>query len=265
MDEQKTIDLDLFLRNLTIGSIVSMNELKLFTDRFIDNKIIKPKYRFNDEYTLTNAQKSIFKVESMQIGRFILNCFCLPIEYIQVYGPINKVFDAKTNEEFQSNLASLLVENKITADKYSDIIDRISWLGMNMTNFTGKCMDFNSINMSDKFMDMKTKVYKELKAKKASGNDILKAEDKLLELAIQEKNGSGLLEIIKSGAKGSLTNNYKVINIGRGITKNGSNELVLLDKSLVEGNKTSDYVQLSNNNIQGTYGRSMKTAQGGNI
>ncbi len=37
----------------------------------------------------------------------------------------------------------------------------------------------------------------------------------------------------------------------------------VLTNSLAEGNKLSDYIYLSNNSIQGSFGRSLKTAQGG--
>lgn len=259
------MDLVKFVNKMNIGDKITLEQLTQFTDRYENGKIVKPKIGFSDTIELSNDQKALLKVNTMTVGRLIFNLFCLPSEYIRQFGPVNETISAKNYETIHSNLAILLTDGVIDSDKYSDTIDRISWLGLNMTNFRGKCMDFDSIDMSDRFMKKKEAVYKELKARNATGDEILAAEDELIADAKNEKKDSGLFHIINSGSKGSFTNNYKVLNIGRGIIKNGAGEIVLLDRSLAEGNKPSDYVQLSNNSILGTYGRSMKTAQGGNI
>lgn len=257
------MDLIKFINKMNIGDEITLEELTQFTDRFENGKIIKPKIGFSDLVDLSETQKNILKLNKMTVGRLIFNLFCLPEEYVKQFGAVNDTITSKNYETIHSNLAILLTDGIIDSDKYSDTIDRISWLGLNMTNFRGKCMDFDSIDMSDKFMKKKESVYKELKARNATGDEILAAEDELIADAKNEKKDSGLVHIINSGSKGSFTNNYKVLNIGRGIIKNGAGEIVLLDRSLAEGNKPSDYVQLSNNSILGTYGRSMKTAQGG--
>lgn len=133
-----------------------------------------------------------------------------------------------------------------------------------MTNVKGLNMDYNSITMSKKFLDKKNKVYQELNANNATNKEVLDRESELIKEAIEEKKDSGLVHIIKSGSKGNFSNNYKTINIGRGIVQDpiGSG-FKILPKSLAEGNKPSDYVQLSNNSILGSFGRSLKTANGG--
>lgn len=252
-----------FLNSLSIRSKITFEDIKKFLVHMDGDKLVEPKIKLTDEYTLNSIQKKVFKIEKTTVGRFLFNAFCIPQEYIDQFGFINTTMDKGMYGKMHENLSILLTDEVLSKEIYADTIDRITWLGMNMNSYKGKCMDFNSIHMSKQFLDKKNKVYKELKDKKASGNEILAAEDELIADALKEKKGTGLVEIIKSGAKGSFTNNYKVLNIGRGITKNGSGELVLLDRSLAEGNKPSDYVNLSNNGIQGTYGRSMKTAQGG--
>lgn len=244
----------------------SMDFLLLFIQKYEDNKIKTPKYKFTHEIELNKEQQEIFKFKNKTtIGRVIYNAFCLPKEYFENFPFVDDTITAGLNSSIHTNLALLLTENKIDAKTYSDCVDRMTWLGMNLTNYRGICMDFDSINMSDSFIKHKNKVYSELKAKNASGNEILAEEDKLIDMAVNEKRNTGLVKIIKAGIKGSMTNNYKVLNIGRGLVKNGAGELKLLHNSLVEGNQSSDYVELSNNSILGSYGRSMKTAQGGNI
>ena len=194
----------------------------------------------------------------------LFNSFCLPEQYINRFGFINSTVDSDVYDNLQSNLALLLTNKDLSSELYSDTIDRISWLGFQMTNVKGLNMDFDSITMSKKFIDKKNKVYQELKETNASNKEVLDKEAELIKEAIAEKKDSGLVHIIKSGSKGNFSNNYKTLNIGRGIVQKPLGDgFVLLNNSLAEGNKPSDYVQLSNNSILGSFGRSLKTANGG--
>lgn len=252
------------LESLTIGTNFKFEFLSLFLDRYVDGNIKKPEIRFRDEYKLTLEQQKIFKtIETTTVGRLILNSFIMCEEYIERFGYINSPMNSSVNAKFHENLSVLLVNNSINYKVYNDIINRIDWLGANLTNHTGLCIDYDSLNMSKSFKEHKNKVYENLKKTNASGSEILKAEDELIDMATKEKSHTGMYKMIKSGAKGSFTNNYKVLNIGRGIIKNGAGDLKLISNDLSTGNGSAEYIELSNNSILGTYGRSMKTAQGG--
>ena len=258
----KSTDPLALIKTLGYYTKIDRDFLNLFMERMVDNKHIKPKYRFTDEIELDKNQMSIFKISKTKIGRLIFNSFCLPQAYIETFGFVNEQVDSSVYDTIHNNLATLLLGKKITHEEYADVVNRLSWLGMTMTNFKGHCMDFDSITMSDKFLDHKNKVYKELIDKNASPEEVLKTEEDLLNLAKEEKKDTGLYKIIKSGSKGNFSNNFKNLNIGRGLIQMPDGKPKILTNSLAEGNKLSDYIYLSNNSIQGSFGRSLKTAQG---
>lgn len=259
----KSTDPLTLIKSLGYYTKIDRDFLNLFMERMVDNKHIKPKYKFTDEIELDKEQMNIFKISKTKIGRLIFNSFCLPQAYIETFGFVNEQVDSSVYDTIHNNLATLLLGKKITHEEYADVINRLSWLGMTMTNFKGHSMDFDSITMSDKFLDHKNKVYKELIDKNASPEEVLKAEDDLLNIAKEEKKDTGLYKIIKSGSKGNFSNNFKNLNIGRGLIQMPDGKPKVLTNSLAEGNKLSDYIYLSNNSIQGSFGRSLKTAQGG--
>lgn len=252
------------LESLTVGTKFTFEFLSLFLDRYIDGSVKKPQIRFKDSYKLTPEQSKVFGIYGeTTVGRLILNSFVICEEYIEKFGYINEPMNSSVNAKFHENLSVLLVNKSIDYKKYNDIVNRIDWLGANLTNHTGLCIDYDSLTMSKSFKEHKNKVYADLKKNDASGNEILTAEDELIKMASKEKSHTGMYKMIKSGAKGSFTNNYKVLNIGRGIIKNGAGDLKLISNDLSTGNGAAEYIELSNNSILGTYGRSMKTAQGG--
>lgn len=252
------------LNALKCGTKFDFDFLSLFLTQMKEGSIHNKKISFKDKYELTDEQKREFKFSyTTTVGRIIFNSFCMCKPYIDKFGYINEPITSSVNAQFHENLSVLLVNKNIDYKQYNDIVNRIDWLGGNLTNYTGLCIDYDSLSMSESFKTHKNNVYNDLIKRNANGSEILKAEDELIEKAKNEKKHTGMYKMIASGSKGSFTNNYKVINIGRGIIKNGSGELKVIPNDLVSGNGPAEYVELSNNGILGTYGRSMKTAQGG--
>lgn len=261
--EVKPENIQKLLESLIPGVEIDRNFLLLFMTTYKEGKEIKPKVSFDSKVNLTIEQTRYFGIKETTVGKLIFNAFCLPSVYLKEYGFISDTITASVYGQLHDNLALMLSTGRISSSLYAEIIDRISWLGMQMTNFRGKCMDFDSINMSEKFLSYKNQRYAELIKKGAEGNEVTKVEDELIQMAKAEKRDSGLVHIISSGAKGSFGNNFKVLNVGRGIVKTGSGELMTMNKSLSEGNGPAEYVNTSNNSILGSFGRSLKTAQGG--
>ena len=248
-----TIDdiLNYDFRNNTTQSFLINNFLPKFSEK--DKKIINPKFSIYTKISLPNSKK-----ETITIGRYIFNKFCLPEIYLQEYGYINTTINKKVYKTIFNNLNVLVMRNKLSREEFADTIDRIYWLGSIMANTSGESFDSDSLLISDK---LKKEIKQELD--KLDDNtplpEVQKVEEKFIKKAIEEKKDSSLINIIGSGSKGNFTNNYKNLVLFRGKTIDGK----LVKDNLTDGNSFDSYTKLGNNAVFGSFSRSSYTALGG--
>jgi hypothetical protein len=252
---------------MEIESIISMDFLRDNFMQYYDEEsreIIKPKLRFNNIINIRKTKINEYLNNSCNddttIGKLLFNLFCLPNEYFKKFGYVNETIVSKNYKQIHENLTILKLEKNITDEEYANIIDKLTWLGFNLTNFKGYAINMDVMEIPEEV----TKRKNELLSSKENftGEEIDKIEKELINIWKKHKGNTGLAKIISSGAKGNFENHIKNMFIMRGLVKTPDG-MKLIKSNLLEGNNFEDSILLSNNSIEGSSGRAIKTAVGG--
>jgi hypothetical protein len=154
----------------------------------------------------------------------------------------------------------LLIQKEISEEDYADFLDRLHWLGNQIVVFSGESFDSESLTISDSLKKYREELFETNKHSLNEPETADMVEKKLIEKLKEETKDKPLGRIIGAGAKGDYNNNYKNLVLTRGIVGGK-----FIKNNLTEGNDISAYMSLGNNALQGSVGRALKTASGGNL
>ena len=196
--------------------------MQLFADhvRKVDGKIIQEKSKFepDDRFVLKAGEYMNDKDIVTTVGSFIFNKFIIEPKFGKLLGYNNNVIDADGLKDLESQLSKLLLDDKITTTDFGDYLDRIQWLGMQFHEPLAASFTMRGLKPVPAVMKRKAELVKENKEAIEKGDIMVMSaiEKELVKLAEREIGDDPAMDLYYSGARGSISNNYKQLSIVKG-------------------------------------------------
>lgn len=175
-----------------------------------------------------------------------------------VFGKINKV------------LSYALAEDRITVNTLKRYLQK-----------TQKTMPYISIiapNYTDKFITSSKVISKKKEELLKKNKDAIEREDELIATKIEKElldyaqdylKDDPAMDMFKSGARGSISNNFKNMFVMKGAIKdpdpNAKHKYHIATSNLIDGIKPEEYTLFANSLAAGPYSRAKKTEVGGEL
>ena len=178
-----------------------------------------------------------------------------------IIGFVNEPIVEGKNKKIEKLIANALKEDKVSVENMYKYVDTRDWLGLQFHSIICTSYTMKSLVKPKEVDDL----HKELlvKYKKELDNNDEKVSE-IIEKALIEKTKEVLkddigMDLYVSGARGSLDNNYKNINLTRGAVKNlQTGGYDVIKGSLLDGLDKKDIAAHSNNILLGAYPKAVK-------
>lgn len=223
------------------------------------------KYLPTDKITLNHGE--YFYEGQTTIGAFIFNKVLIEGCGLQnVTGYVNWVVTEKGLGKIESAVSDALFNDRIDINTMKKYIDTRDWFGFQMHSVVTSSFTRNSLVTPPEVKKLKKELlvqYKDrLDAKDPSAAEEI--ENKLIDKTVELLKDDPGMGLYMSGARGSLGNNYKNINLMRGAIYNAATgEYDIITNSFLEGLDKRDMAPHSNTIVAGAYAKSVATADSG--
>ena len=244
--------------------------MDLFADHIkkVDGKVVEVKSKFEpDDRFLLKAGEYINKEDVITtVGSFIFNKFIIEARFGVHLGYINDVIDADGLKSLESKLSKLLLDDKITTVDFGDYFDRIQWLGMQFHEPLAASFTMRGLKPVPAVMKRKAELIKENKEALEKGDVMVMSaiEKELVKLAEKEIGDDPAMDLYYSGARGSISNNYKQLSIVKGPVFNKTiGKYQFIENNLFDGISKEEIAASGTNTINAQYPKSCGTAVSG--
>jgi hypothetical protein len=179
----------------------------------------------------------------------------------KVIGFVNEPITNGKNVGIEKLIANALKDDKINVDQMYKYIDTRDWLGLQLHSVICTSFTMRTLVLPKEIDVLRKELFKKYK-KELEANDEKVAE--LVEKELIDKTKSLLkndvgMDLYTSGARGSINNNYKNINLMRGAVKNlQTGGYDVITKSLMDGLDKKDMAAHSNQITLGAYPKAVK-------
>jgi hypothetical protein len=196
------------------------------------------------------------------VGLFIYNKFIVEPHFKEVLGYVNYVIDNNGLKKLEGELASALLNDKITQDMFVEYLDKTQWLSMKLHSVLSGSFTMNTIKPSPKVMAERDKLFKDNK-EKLDNKDLIVAvniEKQVTKSAYDQLQNDPGLNLYKSGARGTFDNNFKNICVMKGPVFNPvNNDYDIVKNNFIEGINKEDIAVHGNLIVTGSYPKSFGT------
>lgn len=229
----------------------------------INNNVKKSKFKCTDKLTLTHSDYPLVKdkVETT-LGRFIYNKIIVEgLGFEDILGYINFVIDDKGNGKIENAITTALIEDKITVDQMYKYTDTRDWLGLQFHSVITTSFTLGSLIVPNEVKKLKKELLKKYKKELANNDEKVSEliENELIKKTKEVLKDDVGMDLYVSGARGSIKNNYKNINLIRGAVKNNiTGEFDIITNSLMDGLDKKDMAPHSNSIVTGAYAKAVK-------
>lgn len=185
---------------------------------YIENK--GPRFKVNQSITLKPGD--IFNNKEpikTCIGNYLINYLVFNENIFKHLGFINKRMDGDTLSEIDDKISYLLLNDYITTKDVIYYLDRLQFFGFSLTSLITTSLSPKVMFELPEVKKRKEELYKKYK-KEIDNNDIVvmnKIEQELMDLAKSIIKDDPGYDLYKSGSKASFANNYKLMNISKGV------------------------------------------------
>lgn len=260
-----------YLLSLKPEDITYTLGMELFADHVVkrdDGKVVEVKSRFEptDAFLLKKGEYINDKDIVTTVGSFIFNKFIIEPRFAEHLGYINDVIDSDGLKSLENKLSKLLLDDKINTTDFADYFDRIQWLGMQFHEPLAASFTMRGLKPLPAVVKRREQLIKENKDAIERGDVLAMSaiEKELVELAKKEVGDDPSFDLYYSGARGSISNNYKQLSIIKGPVYNKTiGKYQFIETSLFEGMKKEELAMAGTNVINGQYPKSCGTAVSG--
>lgn len=245
----------------------SLIDSNLLEDLFAYKAKSEPKFDPTDYFTLPKGKLKNSTDIQTTVGRYIFNKFILDTNFGNHVSYFNDPMNQKNVEKLEGIASQLLLEDKITPQDFSILIDKLVWIGFTISKFINASLTSNIIippkSVEDRKEELKNKYSKELANKDIP--TVIKMEQELISLAQSEIKDMPDNQLYECGARGSVGNNLKNTSIMRGVVKSVANpdDVLISTSSLEEGIPPEELYAYADILTQASYSRAIGTRSGG--
>lgn len=273
-DKDRTLtafEVDEFLKlkpeDLTFTNLCSIFADTLDNSNGKSSKVNKAKYKPTDKIHLKANQYFNKEDCDTTLGRLIVNkiiCECTGLE--DVIGYMNYVMTEKNYKIMEGKTTRALKEGKITTDQMVKYIEYRDWFGLQFHIVVTSSFTPGTLMIPKEVASLKKQLLKQYEKEIAAGDPTVAEliEKKLIEKTKEVLKDDVGMDLYNSGARGSLGNNYKNLNLMRGpIYNNITNKYDIITNSLSDGLKKRDIPANANESIGGAYPKAVGTRESG--
>lgn len=227
----------------------------------------KPRFNTYDTFYLPAGKLFNDEREQTTVGRYLFNFYVLPEKFLKKFGYQNKVLDAGTIGDIESNLSYMLLQDEMDSKEYAQYLDRGEWMTMGTSYFLSPTMNYDInvplpevIKLRDELFE---KYSEEVKRGDPNVADLIEKELLTLAKKILKEKGSEAYDFFLSG-EFSFGNNYKKTSVFAGALENPyTKKLEILKSNYIDGISKDEFHHFANLTIVGGYSRNVETQKGG--
>lgn len=260
-----------YLMSLTPNDIDYKLGMELFADKVVkDDKgnvtVKKSRFEPTDEFDLKAGEYFNRTDITTTVGLFIFNKFIVEPLFSKYIDYVNYTISDDGLGKFEGQLSQLLLTDVITTTEFSDYLNRIQWLGMQFHEPLAASFTMRGLKPVDKVVKRREELIKQNKKALDAGDIGVMAdiEKELVTLAQQEIGDDPSMDLYYSGARGSISNNYKQLSIVKGpILNKTTGKYEFVKNCFYEGVKKEDIAATATNVTNGAYPKACGTAVSG--
>lgn len=230
-------------------------------------KIEKPKFDPTDEFILEPKEYPDVKEKlRTTVGQYVYNMVLFRKKLYTIVGYVNKTLNSKGIGRVEEKISSALMSDKITVDEFIDYVDNFQRLSIGAHHIIASSFTMRGLKPVPEIMKRKDQLFKQHAKEVEEGNVIAVAniEKKLVDEAEKILHDEPSLALYRSGARGSMENNYKSMSIMKGAVQDpATGKYDIITNSYIQGIGKRDISAAGNNVVGGTYPKSVGTAVGG--
>ena len=201
-------------------------------------------------------------------GIWIFNKYFIEPRVSGVTGYINEPITKKVYGKIEKKLSYALMEDRITIDDLKDFLEKTQEFMKFVTVLSGSWSE-DMLTLTEK-VDKKKAALAKLNKEKIESGDVKAVEDmekELLNYALDIVGDDPGMDGFKSGAGGSIDNNFKNMYVMKGAMKNPDpnalKEYNVAFSNYMDGISADEYAMFANSLSAGPYSRGKKTSTGG--
>lgn len=238
--------------------------------KYFATTVKKPK-KFRPYDTMIIPKNCVFNDKPIEstVGRYLFNLFMLEYDLIKLIGYQNYEM-AGGISKMTSQVDRLLLENKITGERYVEFLNKQDFLYA-LSKFLAPSLTLNILKPTPKASALKNELLKKHEKEIKENNYLVMGdiEKKVLAQAKEEIKDIPDFDIYASGAGGGMgkafNNAFKNMTYFRGTIRNlaDENSYYISTHSLLEGIPPEEMDKYADITVQASYGRAVGTRQGG--
>lgn len=245
--------------------------MELFADKIVKDekgnyKVAKSRFETTDEFDLKKGEYFNRTDITTTVGQFIFNKFIVEPVFSKYIDYVNFTISDKGLGKFEGMLSQLLLTDDITTEDFADYLNRIQWLGMQFHEPLAASFTMRGMKPVQKVIKERDKLIEENKDALEKGDIITMSaiEKKLVKMAEDEIGDDPSMDLYYSGARGSISNNYKQLSIVKGpIMNKTTGKYEFVKNCFYEGIKKEDIAATATNVTNGAYPKACGTAISG--
>ena len=240
--------------------------MELFGDRYINGKIVKSKFEPSDVFKLKKGEYFNRTDIETTVGSFIFNKFVIEPRFAKHIDYVNWVITSGGLRDVDSELADLLKKDIITTEDFIDYLERVQWLGMQFHEPLAASFTMRGMKPPEKVIKERDRLIAENKEAIEKGDIItmVDIENKLIKVAEDEIGDDPSMDLYYSGARGSISNNYKQLSIVKGPIMNfATGKYEFVHNNFYEGVVKDDISGMATNVTNGSFPKASQTKESG--
>ena len=227
---------------------------------------VKSKFETTDVFKLKAGEYINKEDITTTVGKFIFNKFIVEPLFAEHVGYVNQQITDGGLGDFEGKLSQLLLDDVISTETFGDYLNRVQWLGMQFHEPLAASFTMRGLKPVDKIVKERDRLIKENKEAIEKGDITVMSdiEKRLVKMAEEEVGDDPSMDLYYSGARGSISNNYKQLSIIKGPVFNKTiGKYQLISKSFFEGLEKEEISAAGTNVVNGQYPKSCGTAISG--
>jgi hypothetical protein len=184
----------------------------------------------------------------------------------KIFGYLNDELIVDNYNKFEGRLTEALKNDTINTKDMIKYIDTRDWFGLAMHGVITSSFTPKVIKTPKEVIGLKNELFKKYAKEIAEGNTAVTQdiEKQLIAKELEVLKGDVGLDLYTSGARGSVGNNLKNINIMRGsVYNNATGKFDVVKNSLMDLLEKDDFTAHVSTVVTGSYSRGVGTAEGG--
>lgn len=268
--EDKQMLLDIGPDDITFTKLCNwFGNMKNMKDEGKVSKAKASRFNCNDIMTLTPEECPLVKEDNIKttIGRYIFNkLLIMGSGFGNEISYVNEILTSGAIKKFEKKIIAGLLNDKFTSKQMIHYIDTRNWLGLELHAVVTSSFSPGVLNTPKEVKKLKEELLKKYEKEIAAGDitTVDRIAKELINKELELLQGDYGLDLYQSGARGSVGNHLKNMQLMRGAVYNtATGKYDIITNSLMDGLDKKDLAPHGNSIVVGSYARGIKTADSG--